>query len=96
MKAPRLAVEVGHPETFPGKLPLGEAAGEEGPSGGEAIEPEGQFDTLIPHPSPLARAFRRNDKNPISFGTKSLRYGGKALAAENRWQASKPPSHGAK
>src|SRR5690348_5018438 len=44
-----LAVEMGDPQAFLAQVGLSEAAGEEGPRGGEAIELQRGFGTLIPH-----------------------------------------------
>jgi hypothetical protein len=40
---------MGYPQAFPAWVGVGQAAGEKGLSGGEAVELERKFGTLIPH-----------------------------------------------
>jgi hypothetical protein len=47
--AARLLVDVRDPQAFPLRIAIGEAAGEKGPRGREAIELQRVFGTLISH-----------------------------------------------
>ena len=38
VEAARLAVDMGNPQAFAKRIPVGQAAGEEGPRGGETVE----------------------------------------------------------
>ena len=49
VEATRLVVEMGDPDAFKAILGIGQAAGEEGPGGREAVEFQREFGTLVTH-----------------------------------------------
>jgi hypothetical protein len=60
VQAARIIVDMGNPERFPPRVLFRKAAGEELPRGGDAVELQREFGTLIPHASALWRnAFGR-------------------------------------
>lgn len=67
MKAKSLFIEVGHPKTLPARFSPGKAIGEELTCGGEALELQWEFGTLIPHAISLPKDNAANDLNWIGF-----------------------------
>jgi hypothetical protein len=51
---------MGNPERFPPRVFFRKAAGEELPRGGDAVELQREFGTLIPHPDELC------DQTPVA------------------------------
>ena len=49
-KAIRMAVDMGHPEPFPAGVAFGKATGKECARGGDAVEFQREFGTLMSHP----------------------------------------------
>ncbi len=56
MEAARPVVEMRDPQAFPARIAVGEATGEIGPRGGEAVELKRKFGTLIAHRRDLRAA----------------------------------------
>jgi hypothetical protein len=69
VEAMGLVVEMGDPEGLLVRIALFEAAGEKGTRGGEPIEFQRRFGTLIPHASGVDEGEAADDANRIAFGT---------------------------
>ena len=61
-------IEMGDPQAFERRIGIGHAAGEEGSGGGEAVELQREFGTLISHGEGVPEAGDGNDLNRIPFG----------------------------
>lgn len=68
VEAPRLFIDMGHPQAFPIRVAIGDATGEKLTRGGKAIELQRKFGTLISHANKLGAAAVRSYRNRIRNG----------------------------
>jgi hypothetical protein len=71
VEASRLIVDMSDPEALARWIGVGEAAGKEGLSGGEAVELERKFGTLIPHMGGLRGKGGSAQLNRVRNGTRT-------------------------
>lgn len=66
--AARLVVQMGDPQCLFRRILFGKAIGEKRPCGGQSVELQREFGTLIPHDRAVLEFPRRNDGNRVGFG----------------------------
>ena len=72
MHAARLIIDMGDPQAFAGGIAVGQAAGKELTGGGQAVELQRKFGTLIPHAAAVGDSSIPNDEDRIRNGLKFL------------------------
>jgi hypothetical protein len=70
VKTSRLIVDVRDPQAFAPRVGIGDAAREERPGRGKAIELQREFGTLIPHGVGVGQRVAASDSNRVRNGTK--------------------------
>ena len=75
MEAGQLLVEMGDPQPLERRVGLGKTVGKEGSGGGEAVDLERGFGTLMLHLRTLGEAGFAGDRNRLGSGEMHLHYG---------------------